>query len=67
MALGALPGPFLGIAGLVTLMARAIAAATVLLIRIFGPIGVLAASIFTMVMENASSSGVLRPNFCPVG
>lgn len=64
-AFGAIPGPFLGIAGLVALMAGAVAAATVLLIRIFGPIGVLLASIFMIVMGNASSGGVLPPEFLP--
>ncbi|MFD5063369.1 ABC transporter permease [Streptomyces sp. NPDC058394] len=64
-AFGAIPGPFLGIAGLVALMAGAVAAATILLIRIFGPIGVLLASIFMIVMGNASSGGVLPPEFLP--
>ncbi|MER5183700.1 ABC transporter permease [Streptomyces sp. NPDC002896] len=64
-AFGAMPGPFLGIAGLVALMAGAVAASTVLLIRIFGPIGVLLASIFLIVMGNASSGGVLPPEFLP--
>ncbi|MDH6629080.1 hypothetical protein M2271_006916 [Streptomyces sp. LBL] len=64
-AFGAIPGPFLGIAGLVALMAGAVAAATILLIRIFGPIGVLLASIFMLVMGNASSGGVLPPEFLP--
>lgn len=64
-AFGAIPGPFLGIAGLVALMAGAVAAATILLIRIFGPIGVLLSSIFMIVMGNASSGGVLPPEFLP--
>ncbi|MFF4355154.1 ABC transporter permease [Streptomyces sp. NPDC001530] len=64
-AFGAIPGPFLGIAGIVALMAGAIAAATVLLIRIFGAVGVLLASIFMIVMGNASSGGVLPPEFLP--
>ncbi|WP_406431278.1 ABC transporter permease [Streptomyces sp. NBC_00631] len=64
-AFGAIPGPFLGIAGLVTLMAGAVAAATVLLIRIFGPAGVPLASIFMLVMGNATSGGVLPPEFLP--
>lgn len=64
-AFGAIPGPFLGIAGLVALMAGAVAAATILLIRIFGPVGVLLSSIFMIVMGNASSGGVLPPEFLP--
>ncbi|MGW3445406.1 hypothetical protein [Streptomyces sp. NPDC001076] len=64
-AFGAISGPFLGIAGLVTLMAGAVAAATVLLIRIFGPVGVPLASIFMLVMGNATSGGVLPPEFLP--
>ncbi|MER7807666.1 ABC transporter permease [Streptomyces sp900116325] len=64
-AFGAIPGPFLGIAGLVALMAGAVATATILLIRIFGPVGVLLSSIFMIVMGNASSGGVLPPEFLP--
>lgn len=64
-AFGAIPGPFLGIAGLVVLMAGAVAAATVLLIRVFGPAGVPLASIFMLVMGNATSGGVLPPEFLP--
>ncbi|MER6128606.1 ABC transporter permease [Streptomyces sp. NPDC001795] len=64
-AFGAVPGPFLGIAGLVVLMAGAVAAATVLLIRVFGPVGVPLASIFMLIMGNATSGGVLPPDFLP--
>ncbi|MFE0516927.1 ABC transporter permease [Streptomyces sp. NPDC058964] len=64
-AFGAIPGSFLGVAGLVTLMAGAVAAASVLLIRVFGPVGVPLGSIFLLVMGNATSGGVLPPDFLP--
>ncbi|WP_260327563.1 hypothetical protein [Streptomyces sp. Ag109_O5-1] len=32
---------------------------------IFGPLGVLLGSIFTLVMGNATSGGVLPPSFLP--
>ncbi|MDX3073127.1 ABC transporter permease [Streptomyces sp. NPDC088354] len=64
-AFGAIPGSFLGIMGVVTLMAGAVAAATIMLIRTFGPIGVLLGSIFMLVMGNATSGGVLPPDFLP--
>ncbi|MEU6219430.1 ABC transporter permease [Streptomyces sp. NPDC047022] len=61
----AVPGSFLALAGIVTLMAGAVAAGTVLLIRIFGPLGVPLGSIFMLVMGNATSGGVLPPSFLP--
>ncbi|MEU1597354.1 ABC transporter permease [Streptomyces sp. NPDC005708] len=61
----AIPGSFMALAGVVTLMAGAVAAGTVLLIRIFGPIGVPLGSIFMLVMGNATSGGVLPPSFLP--
>lgn len=64
-AFGAIPGSFFGIMGVITLMAGAVAAATVMLIRIFGPVGVLLGSIFMLVMGNATSGGVLPPDFLP--
>ncbi|MFF3877847.1 ABC transporter permease [Streptomyces sp. NPDC001978] len=64
-AFGAIPGPVLGIAGIVALMSGAVAAATVLLIRLFGPLGVPLGSIFMLVMGNATSGGVLPPSFLP--
>ncbi|MFJ4843778.1 MULTISPECIES: ABC transporter permease [unclassified Streptomyces] len=64
-AFDAIPGSFLGIMGIITLMAGAVAAATVMLIRIFGAVGVLLGSIFMLVMGNATSGGVLPPGFLP--
>ncbi|MEV5148095.1 ABC transporter permease [Streptomyces sp. NPDC052727] len=61
----AIPGSFIPLAGVVTLMAGAVAAGTVLLIRIFGPLGVPLGSIFMLVMGNATSGGVLPPSFLP--
>lgn len=43
----------------------AVAEATVLPIRIFGPVGVPLASIFMLVMGNATSGGLLPPEFLP--
>lgn len=64
-AFGAIPGSFLGIFAVVTLMAGAVAAATVALIRVFGPAGVLLGSIFMLIIGNATSGGVLPPYFLP--
>ncbi|GAA3795506.1 hypothetical protein [Streptomyces chiangmaiensis] len=61
----AIPGSFLALVGVITLMAGAVAAGTVLLIRVFGPIGVPLGSIFMLVMGNATSGGVLPPSFLP--
>ncbi|MET8768090.1 ABC transporter permease [Streptomyces sp. NPDC004658] len=61
----AIPGPLLGVAAVVTLMSGAVAAGTVLLIRIFGALGVPLGSIFMLVMGNATSGGVLPPSFLP--
>lgn len=61
----AVPGSFLALAGVVALMAGAVAAGTGLLIRIFGSLGVPLGSIFMLVMGNASSGGVLPPSFLP--
>jgi hypothetical protein len=46
-------------------MSGAVGAGTVLLIRLFGPLGVPLGSIFMLVMGNASSGGVLPPSFLP--
>lgn len=65
-AFGAIPGQFLAVAGLVALLAGAVAAAGVLLIRVFGPaLGLPLGSIFLLVMDNATSGGVLPPEFLP--
>ncbi|WP_153537749.1 ABC transporter permease [Streptomyces sp. RB17] len=61
----AIPGSFLGLAGVVALMAGAMGAATVLLIRIFGAIGVPLAAILMLVTGNVTSGGVLPPKFLP--
>lgn len=61
----AIPGSVLGVAGIVTLMSGAVAAGTVLLIRVFGALGVPLGSIFMLVMGNATSGGVLPPSFLP--
>ncbi|MBW8699875.1 hypothetical protein MBT84_09745 [Streptomyces sp. MBT84] len=61
----AIPGSFLSLVGVITLMAGAVAAGTVLLIRVFGPVGVPLGSIFMLVMGNATSGGVLPPSFLP--
>lgn len=61
----AIPASFVALAGVIALMAGAVAAGTVLLIRIFGPLGVPLGSIFMLVMGNATSGGVLPPSFLP--
>jgi hypothetical protein len=61
----AIPGPFLGVAGVVGLMAAAAGAATMTLLRLFGPAGVTLATITLLILGNASGGGVLPAAFLP--
>ena len=61
----ALPGPFLGVAGLVTLMAMASGGATMVLIRLLGPAGVSVSSVVLLILGNTSSGGILPAAYLP--
>ncbi len=64
-AFHALPGPFLGIAGLVALMATASGGATMALVRLLGPAGVSVSSVLLLILGNASSGGILPAAYLP--
>ncbi|MFI2211301.1 ABC transporter permease [Streptomyces sp. NPDC020141] len=64
-AFGALPAPFLGVAGLVALVAMAVGAFTMLLVRSLGVLGSSAAAVLFMTVGNASSGGSLPAEFLP--
>ncbi|MFE2134584.1 ABC transporter permease [Streptomyces sp. NPDC059466] len=62
---GALPAPFLTVAVVVGLLAWATAAATGVLLRLFGPIGMPVASVLLLILGNATSGGILPATFLP--
>lgn len=64
-AFGALPGPFLAVAGLTALMAAAVGGATMALVRLLGPAGVSVSSVLLLILGNATSGGILPPEFLP--
>jgi hypothetical protein len=61
----ALPAPFLGTAGLVSLVAVAVGATTMLLVRSLGVAGSSIAAVVFMTLGNATSGGSLPPDFLP--
>ncbi|UIX31948.1 ABC transporter permease [Streptomyces sp. GQFP] len=61
----ALPAPFFGIAGLVTLVAMAVGSSTMLLLRAFGVAGSSIGAVVFMTLGNATSGGSLPPEFLP--
>ncbi|MFD7550539.1 ABC transporter permease [Streptomyces sp. NPDC059578] len=64
-AFGALPAPFAGVAALVALVATAVGAATMLLVRALGVWGSSAAAVVFMTVGNATSGGSLPAEFLP--
>ncbi|MFJ8862537.1 ABC transporter permease [Streptomyces sp. NPDC102451] len=64
-AFGALPAPFLGVAGLVMLVATAVGASTMLLVRSLGVLGSSVAAVLFMTLGNATSGGSLPAAFLP--
>ncbi|WP_147481215.1 hypothetical protein [Streptomyces shenzhenensis] len=65
LAFAALPGPFLGIAGIVALMAAAVGGATMLCMRLFGKAGMSVASVVLLTFGNATSGGTLPSAYLP--
>lgn len=65
-AFDVLPAPFFGVAGLVALVAMAVGASTMLLVRTLGALGSSAAAVVFMTVGNATSGGSLPPDFLPV-
>ncbi|MEV6655057.1 ABC transporter permease [Streptomyces sp. NPDC051219] len=66
-AFDVLPAPFFGVAGLVALVALAIGAATMLLVRTLGILGSSTAAVLFMTLGNATSGGSLPAYFLPDG
>lgn len=64
-AFGALPAPFAGVAALVGLVALAVGASTMLLVRALGVLGSSAAAVLFMTIGNATSGGSLPAEFLP--
>ncbi len=64
-AFDALPAPFLGVAGLITLVALAVSASTMVLVRGLGAAGSYIAAVVFMTVGNATSGGSLPANFLP--
>ena len=62
---GAIPGSFLLLALIVALMGAAVAATTMVLLRLFGAAGVSLASILLLILGNASSGGIMPPAYLP--
>lgn len=61
----ALPGSFLGIAGIVALMAAAVGGTTMAFMRLFGKAGMSLASVVLLILGNATSGGTLPPAYLP--
>ncbi|WP_329459749.1 ABC transporter permease [Streptomyces sp. NBC_01497] len=64
-AFGAVPGPFLEVAVVVALMATAAGGATMALMRLFGPAGVMLSTIMLLIFGNATCGGVLPAPYLP--
>ncbi|WP_114721153.1 ABC transporter permease [Rhodococcus sp. AG1013] len=62
---GALPASFLMTATLVGLLAFAVGASTVALLKLFGPPGIFVAAVVLLVFGNATSTGILPAQFLP--
>ncbi|GAA2254180.1 membrane protein [Streptomyces ruber] len=65
LGFAALPGPFLGIAGVIALMAAAVGGATMVFMRLFGPAGMSLASVVLLILGNSTSGGTLPAEYLP--
>ncbi|MFI9208340.1 ABC transporter permease [Streptomyces sp. NPDC053253] len=65
LGFAALPGPFLGVAGVTALMAAAIGSATMVFLRLFGRAGMPLASVVLLIFGNATSGGTLPTAYLP--
>ncbi|WEO93459.1 ABC transporter permease [Streptomyces sp. FXJ1.172] len=63
--LDALPASFVTVAAIVSLLAMVTAAAAGVLLRICGPLGMPVASVVLLIFGNATSGGILPPEFLP--
>ncbi|MEV8538422.1 ABC transporter permease [Streptomyces sp. NPDC051572] len=62
---GALPGSFLPLVVVISLMGAAVAATTMVLLRLFGSAGVTLASILMLILGNSSSGGIMPAAYLP--
>jgi len=60
-AYGALPGPFLGLAAVIALMAVRVAGASMAFVRLLGGVGVSLGAVVLLVLGNSTSGGSLPP------
>ncbi|MET7451910.1 ABC transporter permease [Streptomyces sp. NPDC005574] len=65
LGFSALPGPFLGIAGVIALMAAAIGSATMVFMRLFGRAGMSLAAVVLLTFGNSTSGGTLPTAYLP--
>ncbi|MFG2725650.1 ABC transporter permease [Streptomyces canus] len=61
----ALPGPFLGLAGVIALMGAAVGSATMAMMRLFGRAGLPLASVVLLTLGNSTSGGTLPAAYLP--
>lgn len=61
----AVPGPFLGVAGVSALVAVAVGATTMTLVRLFGPAGMSLSSMLLLILGNATGGGILPARYLP--
>lgn len=62
---GALPGSFLPLVVVISLMGAAVAATTMVLLRLFGSAGVTLASILMLILGNSSGGGIMPAAYLP--
>lgn len=65
LGFAALPGSFLGIAGVIALMAAAVGSATMVFMRLFGKAGMSLASVVLLTLGNSTSGGTLPTAYLP--
>lgn len=65
LGFAALPGPFLGIAGVIALMAAAVGSATMAFMRLFGRAGMSLAAVVLFTFGNSTSGGTLPTAYLP--
>ncbi|MEV7734631.1 ABC transporter permease [Streptomyces sp. NPDC088921] len=65
LGFSALPGPFLGIAGVIALMAAAVGSATMTFMRLFGRAGMSLAAVVLLTFGNSTSGGTLPTAYLP--
>jgi hypothetical protein len=65
LGFAALPGPFLGIAGVMALLAAAVGSATMVFLRVFSRAGMSLAAVVLLTFGNSTSGGTLPRAYLP--